>query len=298
MKKTKHNIAVIGATGFVGRQLCRALAGGGAAVYAYDLPSQIEWSNERIHYRSLNVLTDDLKLPESCTSLIYLAQSPHYRAFPAQAADLFGVNAWGPARVAEAFASSGSVYAPSLLPRGEAAPVRRDEPYALSKLAGEEILQRFDAACDDRRFLSLRLFGLFGPGQRNMLPVTLTQRIVRGEPITLQPTAHDPHDRDGLRVSWLFVGDLVALLGRMLRGEAALEQAPAVLNLAGPQAVSIREFATHVAQILNKQPVWQDDPKPRTFDLNADITLMRRLLHPDFTPLKDAITRTVEAFPK
>jgi len=306
MKKTQP-IAVIGAEGFVGRHLCRALTKGGAEVYGFDLPPQAPWSHERYHYQSLDVLTGNIDLPEHCTALIYLAQSPFYREFPARAGNLFGVNTTGVARVGEAFlrtsgrrflyASTGNVYAPSLESLGEAAPLRRDDAYAQSKLGGEDIVRLLDAECDDRRFLSLRFFGVFGPGQRNMLPVTLFRRVAQGEPIFLQPSAQDPDDPGepgGMRISWLFVDDLVDMLSRMLRGDVAFDEVGTALNLAGPRAVSIREYANLIGRVLNKAPVWKLQSELRSSDLAADISLMQRLLDPKFTPLKKAIRKAVE----
>jgi nucleoside-diphosphate-sugar epimerase len=304
MKETTHIVAVVGAGGFIGQHLCRALVEGGAEVYGFDLPPQADWSHERFHYQPLDVLAGSVELPKHCTALIYLAQSPYYREFPARVGNLFGVNAWGVARVAEAFlrtpgrlflyASTGNVYAPSLGSLGETAPLRRDDAYALSKLAGEDIVRLLDTECDDRRFLSLRLFGVFGPGQRTMLPVTLFRRVARQEPILLQPSAQDPHDQGGMRISWLFVHDLVCLLSQMLRGDIVLDEVETALNLAGPRAVSIKEYASQIGRVLNKEPVWQLQSESRSSDLAADISLMQRLLHPEFTPLKKAIRLTVE----
>ena len=109
-------------------------------------------------------------------AVYYLAQFPHYRSFPRGAGDLYSVNVAGALRAAEAardagarffcYASTGSVYRPAFGPLREDHPVRRDLPYALSKVAAEEALALFGGPM---RCLCTRLFGVFGPGQRDRL---------------------------------------------------------------------------------------------------------------------------------
>ena len=98
-------------------------------------------------------LRDPLPLPQGIEAVFYLAQSPRYRDFPQAADDLFGVNTYGAVKAAEAalaagagllcYASTGNVYQPSLAPLAESCPLDRENPYALSKLAAEEVLRLF-----------------------------------------------------------------------------------------------------------------------------------------------------------
>ncbi|MBN1942497.1 MAG: NAD(P)-dependent oxidoreductase [Phycisphaerae bacterium] len=295
-------IAVIGANGFVGRHLCLALARAGAKVYGYDLADAPAVRHEQFQYNRLDILADPPRLPEACTSLIYLSQSPFYREFPEKAEHLFGVNAWGPCRAAEAFlqtpgrlflyASTGNVYAPAFGPLNESAPTRRDDAYALSKLGGEDVMRLLDAKVADRRFVSLRFFGLFGPSQRTMLPVALFRRIWNDEPITLQPRPDDPSDAGGLRVSWLYIHDLTAILASLLTRQVSPESIPPCLNVAGDQAVPLREFAEHLGRAVGKSPRWQIAESARPGDLAADVTRLRQLGQPAYTPLPRAVEET------
>ena len=296
-------IVIIGANGFVGGHLCNALLQTGAAVHGYDLPETHAIVHDRFQYHQLDVLSDPVQLPESCSTLIYLSQAPGYRQFPRKIQDLFGVNAWGPSRVAEAFmktkgrlflyASTGSVYAPSFAPMNESSETNRDNAYALSKLGGEDLIELLDANIPDMRFVSLRFFSLFGPQQRAMLPVTLFRRVLGDEPIILQPSPADPADKDGLRVSWLYIHDLTRILTSMLTLQIAPEKIPARLNVAGRQAMSIREYAEYIGKFLGKRLRWKITANPRPFDLIADTTRMQELCSPVFTCFADAVEETV-----
>jgi UDP-glucose 4-epimerase len=68
------------------------------------------------------------------------------------------------------FASSAAVYAPSLQPHDEQAPVAPDTVYAVSKMAGEQLLAHAGRAGLNYRIA--RLFNVFGPGDhtRHVVP--------------------------------------------------------------------------------------------------------------------------------
>jgi nucleoside-diphosphate-sugar epimerase len=246
-----------------------------------------------------DILAASPRFAPGTEAVFYLAQSPYYRDFPAQADHLFGVNSLGPIRAAQAaaeagvqyfcFTSTGNVYAPSFQSLTEDAPVRRDNPYALSKLMAEEALALFDG---DMAIQMGRIFGAFGPGQTSMLPAVLRQRILDGLPIQLSPAETGKAD-EGLQISFLFVEDLAGgladLMQRCLGGQAV----PSVLNLGGPEAISIRRFADILARNLGKEAIFEITENVRPFDLIADIRRWQDLASPSFTPLEEALARTV-----
>ena len=184
--------AIIGTAGFLGRALCRRLQQEGWEVLAFDLSAPPDGLPDGVRFAVVDILRDPLPLPQGIEAVFYLAQSPRYRDFPQGADHLFGVNAYGAIKAAAAardagagvlcYASTGNVYQPSLAPLAESCPVRRDDPYALSKLAAEEALRLFRPRLAT---IAVRLFGLFGPGQEKMLPATLLQKIRGGEAIAL-----------------------------------------------------------------------------------------------------------------
>lgn len=289
------NSAIIGATGFIGRHLSRQLARLGDCA-GFDLqPGELG----AVGVGACDIAREAPALPPGTEAVFYLAQYPGYRDFPSGAGDLWGVNVAGALRALEAaravgarafiYASTGTVYAPSFAPLCESAPVRRDQPYALSKVAAEEAL----ALVDRPRTCCVRLFGVFGPQQASMLVPAITSRIRAGNPITIEPHPSDPADRDGLRISLTDVADvcsgMIALAGRMLNGT----EVPRVVNLAAPQAVSIRRLGEVIARVLGVQARFEAAAQPRAGDYIADIALLRRTVDISFTAFDDSIARTL-----
>jgi nucleoside-diphosphate-sugar epimerase len=213
---------------------------------------------------------------------------------------LFGVNTFGLIKAAKAsyeknvkffcHASTGNVYAPSFQPLKEDHPIRRDNPYVLSKVMAEEILDLLDGAAN---FLSVRLFGLFGPGQRGMLPSRIEESVRSQKKIYLEQSPNDPKEDGGLRVSFMFVKDTADCLVRLAQLGVEGATLPARLNVAGKEEITIRRFAETVGKILGKKPIFERTDQPRKFDLIADVSRLLELVEPTFTPFEEAITRTL-----
>ena len=103
--------------------------------------------------------------------------------------------------------------------------------YSATKLASE----RF-ARCVRRRSSpprSLRLVAPYGPGQRNRLIPRLVESVRAGRPVTL-------NDGGRPRMNPIEVGDVVEVVRAILASELRGNH---VLNVAGPDAVSIEELA-------------------------------------------------------
>jgi nucleoside-diphosphate-sugar epimerase len=294
------NATVIGAAGFIGAALCAALIKAGHRVEGVDIAFRRP-TNDKESFRVLDVAQDRFEISAGTDAVFYLAQSPFYRNFPSQADHLFNVNCMGCVAAAQAaieaqarffcYGSTGNVYQPSLAPLSETHPLRRDEPYALSKVMAEDALLLFGKWM---RTVSIRFFGVFGPGQGNMLPRRLFELVMSGNPVALDdpPGTERP---EGLKVSFCYVDDAVQSLIRL--AELALDSAeiPRSLNIAGPEAISIRRFAETIAAAAQIQPIFQLRPRQRAFDLIADVAGMRALLNPSFTPFEDGIRRTFDA---
>lgn len=252
-------------------------------------------------FRTLDVLNEAVAL-DPADAVIYLSQSPHYRDFAERGDHLFGVNVVGGLRAAKAaadagakvfvYASTGSVYGPSFEPLDESSPVRRDDPYALSKITAEDALRLLP---DDMRIVCVRLFGVFGPGQQTMLVPALTGRVRRGEAMSIDANPQDAADKGGLRISLTYVDDVVASLTDICRRGVAGEDVPQVLNVAAPEPVSIRDVGEAIGAKLGVEPVFEDSGRARVFDLIADVSRLQAFGAPDFTPFRAAIDRTLDA---
>ena len=84
------------------------------------------------------------------------------------------------------FASSSSVYGPETpLPAEESTPANPCSPYALTKLHGEQ-WGRLYARLHGLRFIALRFFSVWGPGQRPDLALeAFRRRIEAGQPVII-----------------------------------------------------------------------------------------------------------------
>lgn len=290
--------AIVGAAGFLGKALAGRLLERGWEVVGYDLAPPSE-AAPQVRFELLDVISGEIDFPRGTDAVFYLSQSPSYRDFPRAADQLFGVNTYGAIKAAHAahaagvrwfcYTSTGNVYAPSLAPLAEGDPIRRDEPYALSKLAAEESLALF---APHLPVLSARLFGLFGPGQQRMLPVKLRERILAGEPIVLEPAAGEAGEPEGLVVSFTLVADAARLLEQLAQKALGGLSLPAVLNVAGPEPVSLRRFASEIGRILGIQPVFVHGGAARTYNLIADLSRLRSVLEPACTPFAQAMAQS------
>lgn len=282
---------VIGAAGFIGRALAKRLARGGAEVLGLDTATTPSGDLGFV-LRHCDVARETPEIPAGTGAVYYLAQWPR-RSFPEGAGDLYAVNVAGALRAAEGaraagarlfcYASTGSVYRPSFAPLREDDPVRRDAPYPHSKVAAEEALALVPGPM---RCVCTRLFGVFGPGQRDRLVPAIIGRLRRNEPVLLEPPG-----TDGLRISLTYVEDVAACLA----GLAALapQDVPRLLNVAAPEAVGVRELAEAAAGILGVEARFETARRAREGDLVADVTRLVSLLRPAFTPWREGLTATL-----
>lgn len=289
-------IAIFGSSGFIGHNLYAkaVLLGHEVVRIDHDLGN-----GENTIFCDL-AAGADIELPGNLDAVFYLAQSPHYRQFPEHVRNLFAVNSMASALAARAamasgckffcFASSGNVYAPSFLPLSEISPVAPSSPYAASKLMGETALACFKK---DMRVVCCRIFGAYGPGQKAMLPWILLRKVMEGDPVLLEP--RDAINDGGLKVSFIYIDDLVDRLLDLMEQGAAGGEIPFYLNIGGPKPVSLKEFAEILSQKAVKPVIFETGKKARQFDLWADITLLDSMCPAAFTSLETGIGRMVEA---
>jgi nucleoside-diphosphate-sugar epimerase len=213
-------------------------------------------------------------LPARADAVLHLAQGAG--AFPAAAPALFGVNANGTARLLDyasrsgtsrfVFTSTGTVYAPGPGPLAEDAPLApRPEFYVLTKRVAEELVL---AASQGMRTLVVRLFAPYGPGQRDRLIPRLVQAVLDRQPVTLR-------DGGAPRINPIWIDDLTAILAQATEGTGE-----GVVNVAGPEAVGIREIAEIAGGALGISPTFVEDPAPAGGDLVADTSRMTAIFAP------------------
>lgn len=237
------------------------------------------------------IIKQDFCLPEKTDAVIYLSQSPYYRQPAEMAWHLLEVNLVSAVTIAEIsrkagvkrmlYASTGSVYAPSFKPLPETAPLRRDAWYPASKVFAEEALRLFSEYME---LTMIRLFGVYGPGQKDKLVPNLIKSMQSDFPITIESNSEDPTDQDGMRISLTYIDDTVKCLEKLLSIKT-----PPVLNLASPEPVSIRQAVNVIAACKGMNYPVTLLPTYRQGNLIADTSLLSTLLQHDFLPFEAGI---------
>ena len=278
-------IAITGGSGFIGRHLAQACATKGWSVRILDV-SPIDSLPEEVEFVSWNAATDPVPNLEGFDAVFALAQSANYREFPRQASDLWGVNVLGTAKVVEALAqksntwlflaSTGSVYQHSNSPLTESSPLRRDDPYAASKLAAEDLVHLHAGPSTCGRF-----FTVYGPGQKNRMIPAIIERVRDGKPITLQPTPGETNT-SGLQISIAHVDDISARLVALAEFAAESGEVPGILNIAPPAPESIRSIALAAGNSLGVEPVFELTETTRDGDLIANTLQLEELTPGDW----------------
>jgi nucleoside-diphosphate-sugar epimerase len=259
LARLEGDILVLGVGGKMGPTLARMAARasraagtrrkviGVARFSNKDLPKWLE-------HHGVEPLAADLldpaqlaRLPEAANVVVMTALKFGSTGRPG---DTWAVNCWMPANVCQRFAGSriaafstgnvypltplalgGSIETDALVPIGEyaASCVGRERLYDyFSRSAGTRLaIVRLNYACELR-------YGVL---------VDLAHQIVAGEPIDLAMGA----------VNVLWQGDANAMALQAL-GEAA--SPPFVVNVAGPETLSIRRLSEQLGQLLGKRPAF------------------------------------------
>jgi UDP-glucuronate 4-epimerase len=169
------------------------------------------------------------------------------------------------------FASSSSVYGIN-----DHFPWKEDEqlmpisPYAMTKLAGE-MLGHVYSKLFDIRFIALRFFTVYGPGQRPDLAIhKFTRAILNDKPIGMYGDGTTSRD-------YTYVDDTVqGIIGAMKYDKTNFE----IFNLGNNYSVSLRELINSIEKVTGNKAIIEQLPDqpgdvPKTF---ADISKAKNLL--------------------
>lgn len=169
------------------------------------------------------------------------------------------------------FASSSSVYGVN-----DHYPWKEDEklmpisPYASTKLSGE-MMGHVYSQLFGIRFIALRFFTVYGPGQRPDLAIhKFTKAIVKGMPVMMYGDGSTSRD-------YTFVEDTVqGIIGAINYTASDFE----IINLGNNYTVSLKELIAAIEEVTGKKAIIEKHPEqpgdvPRTF---ADISKAKALL--------------------
>ncbi|MBI2170533.1 MAG: NAD(P)-dependent oxidoreductase [Chloroflexi bacterium] len=283
-------IVVTGATGFIGSYLVPYLAKRHDVFCLARDPSRLPQHPNVTPVRGDLCTPEALAgLPQEADAVVHLAQAN--APFPEGANELFEVNALSTQHLANyarkvgvahfVYASSGSVYAPTAESLTEESLVRPQGLYPLTKQVSEAIL-----ACYQPYFSTciLRLFAPYGPRQTGRMIPGVIGRVRAGQVVTLtnggQPRINPVYINDVLRL----VPQALALNGHYL------------LNVAGPEVVSIEDIATIAGRAMNAEAKFEQRTDVTRVNLIADTTRMRTTFHlPNMVTAQVGIRLTTEA---
>lgn len=287
----KKKILITGATGFIGSHLLKALkeAKQGELYVLARQPGNMPG----VHWIQGDLERPDFvdRLPSEYDILIHLAQYRNHRSFPEESKTMFQVNVAsflalldharlaGVSRVIST--SSANVYALSSRLISEDDALETIDFYAMNKGMAEQILHSYR---DYFEICNLRLFTVYGPGQRNRLIPRLIQSVHAGQVITLSGGT-------GISISPVFIDDLIGVMVRLMK--IPFERSLIHLNVGGRESVTIRQIADKVGILLQKEPFYQEVEGISGIGWCADIEELRRIV-PEFSPvsMNDGLTVT------
>jgi UDP-glucuronate 4-epimerase len=188
------------------------------------------------------------------------------------------------------FTSSSSVYGiNNHFPWKEDDKLLPVSPYAMTKLAGE-MLGHVYSHLHGIRFIALRLFTVYGPGQRPDLAVhKFTKAILNGQPITLYGDGSTSRD-------YTYIDDIVSgIMAAILYDQSNFE----IINLGNNLPVPLRELIKAIEITTGQQAILEKLPEqpgdvPKTF---ADISKACHLLgYQPKTELKTGLKKFYDWF--
>jgi len=284
-------VLVMGSGGYLGRHLAENLSATGLDVIKAS-------SADKSGIEPISgLLPADFSIPNGTETIVFLSQSHRYRELPQSADHVLSVNALSPIRLAMLaksagvkrfiYLSTGTVYEPSFESIAEDSLLRRDSWYTLSKIHAEEGLSLFR---NDMEVNIVRLFGAYGPGQKDRMVPNIVNSILNGRAIKLQPNPSEGDKTGGLKISLCYIDDVVNCLKHLV-----LNGGPSFLNLASPAFASIRDIAEMIGQNLSIQPRYEVDSSVRDTDLIANTSLLNSIYPHTHISLEDGISRTLDS---
>lgn len=170
------------------------------------------------------------------------------------------------------FASSSSVYGVNPdLPWKEDQQLMPISPYAMTKLTGEMMGHVYHKLYGIR-FIALRFFTVYGPGQRPDLAIhQFTRKISEGQPINMYGDGSTSRD-------YTFVDDIVqGIEAAMKYQDSGFE----IINLGNNKTIPLKDLIAAIEKTLGKKAIINQQPEqpgdvPHTY---ADISKAHRLLN-------------------
>ena len=304
--RPSSRVLVTGGAGFIGSHLVRRLLADGAEVTVIDdlsapsaqpVPAGVTWHRVRLPDPRLRSLVAEGRFDR----VFHLAGAAYVPPSIDDPTGDLGNNAGVTLDVLEAvrrgspgtpvvYTSSAAVYgSPTVLPISEETPIDPVSPYGVSKYAAEQYVSLY-ARLHGLRTASLRLFSVFGPGQRKQVVFDLLAKLA-ADPDRLEVIGAGTEMRD-----FIFVDDVVtAAMTVMTRAPLAGE----VYNVASGTGVTIRDLVGHVIEVVGVAPTVHYTGEVRPGDALhwvGDIARLRALGFAPAVSVEAGVRRIAEWF--
>lgn len=318
MSQYQKHYLITGGAGFIGSAVINALKNDKdlllTCIDNFDpfyprklkLLNTADWEhhqNIRVYDRDINSLTTaELKdlLPQKADAIIHLAAKAGVRPSIADPLAYQTTNILGTQILLDyaretgvpqfVFASSSSVYGINQnLPWSEEERLQPISPYAMTKLAGE-MAGHVASHLNNLRFIALRFFTVFGPGQRPDLAIHKFIKAVEcGEPIPVYGDGSTSRD-------YTYIDDIVkGILSAIDYTLSPFE----IINLGNHYSISLNDLIQTIEEVTGKMAIinrlpGQAGDVPHTY---ADIGKAQKLLHyQPATSLRQGIQNFYEWF--
>lgn len=288
-------ILITGAGGFIGSSLIKQLVTKlNTEVFCVLSANANKEEVEKINYLFLDLSTDSFEnnLPESVDIVVHLAQSNSYRNFPEKARDVFNINVgatqilldWSIKAGVKKFiyASTGNVYLQQNKKLNENDSCDAWSYYGATKYAAEQIMKPYHKYFNT---IAVRIFGVYGPGQKNMMIPNIINKVLKSEEITLAKDV-------GLYFTPLYISDCVQMFLKLIFSDSINHHQ--VFNFSGSEIVNLGELVKIVSKetktnpkitIVDTEPIYLMGDSNKFFkEYNYNITV----------PFKVGVEKTIE----
>jgi len=257
------NLLVVGASGFIGRNLLLSLPRDVEVTALYNQSTGFVEFLRLEGLTNVRPLRADLTCPKDVRFVartasvfercVYLAANGDPAVSVARPGFDLTSNCLGLVNLLEilsfgvlVFLSSGAVYDGHVGPVSPETPLRPGLPYAISKMAAEHYLRHFQGRGRVRRAAAVRFFGAFGPHEPSR---KIYSRLVRQFGIRRDP--HFTLRGDGKNlIDAMYVSDAVRALNLLL--ESA--EPHLTLDLSSGQPLTLTDLVQRAAAVFGVQP--------------------------------------------
>ncbi len=275
-------VVVTGATGLIGSRVAATLSDAHDVWAVSRRPVVVEKTG--IQWVAADLTSPELPsgLPTSADVVVHLAQSEHFRDFPDQSLDVFGVNVASTARLLD-WSRRAGVRQFILASSGAVANAAADHSYYVASKRSAEMLA--ECYADAFGVLIIRFYFVYGPGQRrSMLVPRLVEAVRTGAAIALA-------GEDGARVNPAYVDDAAGAVVRAIESNVT-----GPVNVAGPEELTIRTMADVLAQKVGRPARFVVNSAQPAPNLLGDIARMQQqLIRPTWT-FAQGVQKVIDAW--